>query len=282
MRVLARCNRCTRQYDCTDRSPGDLFHCLCGEIITVPMGRSHEATVVRCSACGGVRGKDDVRCAFCGAGFTLHEQDMHTVCPGCLARISDKARFCHHCGLAITVAGDTGDLTDRSCPACGDDTMLTSRVIPDTEVNALECNHCAGLWLDSEVFLALESRMVERAASGINDEHRQVAGSLPRRQGDDRPFYRKCPICGVVMHRRNYGPGSGIVIDNCRLHGFWFDVSELGVILRWIRSGGLLASQKRRSAMKRDDERLARLLKDIDERQRKYSGRSSEKNLWRL
>ena len=179
------------------------------------------------------------------------------------------------------VAGDTGDTTDRSCPGCGDDTMLTSRTIPDSGVNALECNHCAGLWLDSAVFLALESRMVELAASGIADEHREVAGSLPRRQGDEKPFYRKCPECRVVMHRRNYGPGSGIVVDQCRQHGFWFDARELGVILRWIRSGGLLASQKRRSAMQRDNERLSRLLKDIDARRRKYMGRLSETDHWK-
>jgi Zn-finger nucleic acid-binding protein len=281
MRHLAHCMVCARQFDCTNHKAGERFHCLCGELITVPERRSHEAAVVRCSSCGGARAGSDSQCDFCGAGFTLHEQDLHTVCPGCLARISDRAKFCHHCGIAIAVAGDAGDWTNRSCPGCGDKVLLSSRSLPESDFNMLECNRCAGLWLNQEVFLALERRMLELAASGITDEHRDMAGSLPRQQRGDQNLYRKCPECRVIMHRRNYGPGSGIVIDQCHQHGFWFDARELGVILRWIRSGGLLASQKRRSAMDRDSERLARLLKDIDERRRKAMGRVSESGHWK-
>ena len=94
-------------------------------------------------------------------------------------------------------------------------------------------------------------------------------------------LYRKCPVCRVIMHRRNYGPGSGIVLDHCREHGFWFDQQELDVILRWIRTGGLLASHKRRQSIKRDNDRLQRLLEEIDKKQQQYSGRLSRSNIWR-
>ncbi len=272
LRHLVRCDVCARQYDGSAQQPGDRFHCLCGELLTVPPRRSHEAAVVRCSACGGVRARDERRCGFCGAGFTLHERDLHTVCPGCLARISDRARFCHHCGIGIAVAGNAGAVTDLPCPACGEAEPLSSRVLDEPGFNALECNHCAGLWLDGDTFLALESRMAETGASDISGAWRELGKDLPRRHGGEHNFYRKCPECRVVMHRRNYGPGSGIVIDQCHQHGFWFDERELAVILRWIRTGGLLASHKRRSAMARDDERLARLLKEIETRRQRYRG----------
>ena len=40
------------------------------------------------------------------------------------------------------------------------------------------------------------------------------------------------------MHRRNYGRKSGIIIDHCSSHGYWFDSRELEPILQWVRKGG--------------------------------------------
>ncbi len=221
-------------------------------------------------------------CRFCGSRFTLHEQDLHTICPDCMARISDHAKFCHHCGIAITVVGEVGGETKRACPSCDSVQRLSSRVMQDDGMSILECHHCGGLWLEPEVFQALERRMLELAASGIGNEHRKLRHSLPRRPAGDQNLYRKCPTCEVIMHRRNYGPGSGIVIDECRQHGYWFDQRELDVILRWIRTGGLLASHKRRQSIQRDNDRLKNLLDEIEERRRRYTGRMSETDFWRL
>lgn len=282
MRVLVRCHQCARQYDGSGQAPGERFHCLCGQLVTIPERREFEASVVRCSSCGGTREGREPDCRFCGAAFTLHERDMHTTCPDCLARISDRAKFCHHCGTPIAVVGSVGEETDRPCPSCGPAHKLSSRVMNEAGLAVLECHRCAGMWLEGAVFLKLERRMLELAASGIGNEHREIAHSLPRRPPGDQNLYRKCPTCQVIMHRRNYGPGSGIVIDHCREHGYWFDQQELDVILRWIRTGGLLASHRRRQKIQRDNDRLKKLLDEIDERRRRYTGRLNETDHWKL
>jgi hypothetical protein len=41
------------------------------------------------------------------------------------------------------------------------------------------------------------------------------------------------------MNRRNYGGNSGVIIDQCRTDGFWFDADELARILTWVRAGGV-------------------------------------------
>lgn len=274
MHVLVSCNNCKRQYDTVGRARGEKFHCICGQLITVPEQLFYDAAVVRCSACGGVRQKNKNSCEFCGADFTVHEQDLQTVCPECLARISDKSKFCHNCATPIMVIGSVGERTSKACPRCRQKSVLSVRKIKSSELNAMECTLCAGIWLDTETFLALERQMLELASSGISGEHKKVVGGLPRTHEGDQNLYRRCPGCDVIMHRRNYGPGSGIVIDHCREHGFWFDQQELSVILRWIRTGGLLASSKRRAAMQRDRDRVAKILSDIEKYRNRLSGKT--------
>ncbi|MBX2869429.1 MAG: zinc ribbon domain-containing protein [Acidiferrobacterales bacterium] len=265
MHVITRCHLCSRQFDTEGHAPGERFHCLCGTLLTVPNAKSFDASVVRCSSCGGTREKQDRACGHCGADFTLHEQQLNTVCPTCLARISNDAKYCHHCATPITISGRLGNATEKSCPKCSSDQKLGSRTIKDTDMNALECNVCGGVWLEQAVFMELERRMIELASSGMSAEHVGLSKAVPNQKFDDQNFYRKCPICEKLMHRRNYGPGSGIVIDQCHQHGFWFDQAELDVILRWIRTGGLMASRKTRAAIQRNNDRLERILKKMDQ-----------------
>ena len=272
MHVLVSCKNCHRQYDTVGRAQGEQFHCICGQLLSVPQSRSYDAAVVRCSSCGGVRQEGEVSCGFCGADFTVHEKDLQTVCPECLARISNQSRYCHHCATPILVVGKVGEKTSKACPRCRQKSVLSTRKVKSSQLNVLECTLCAGIWLDTETFLALERQVIELASSGISKEHEKVVGNLPRTHDGDQNLYRKCPTCDVIMHRRNYGPGSGVVIDQCKDHGFWFDQQELNVILRWIRTGGLLASSKRRAAMDRDRDRVAKILSDIEKYRKRLSG----------
>jgi Zn-finger nucleic acid-binding protein len=41
------------------------------------------------------------------------------------------------------------------------------------------------------------------------------------------------------MQRRQYGRISGVLVDECRLHGHWLDANELEAIGRFIAAGGL-------------------------------------------
>jgi Zn-finger nucleic acid-binding protein len=248
MRVLVACPACARQLDAGDLRPGTRFRCACGDTVEVPVPRPHDAAVVRCSACGATRDGGAAACTFCGSDFTLHERDLHTLCPGCMARISDCARYCHHCATRIAPQGRAGELTIHPCPVCGDDARLTGRRLDNTDVAVEECGRCAGLWVDHETVRTL----VDRAGTG--------SGAVPgmptpavtavnptdiRRPAQSGTFYRACPVCERLMQRRNWGLRSGVLVDVCAGHGIWFDSHELARILGWVRDGGLEIARRR-------------------------------------
>ena len=210
---------------------------------------------MRCASCGAARQEGAKTCTYCGSDFTLHEQDLETICPSCLARISNTAHFCHHCGTAIAPEEVAADPTDRICPACGAGRFLHSRPLGDTTFTALECSVCAGLWLGAEVFRALEER-ARQAAPAVPDPAvlRTEAATRPRVPLPSGPLYRPCPACKTPMTRINFERVSGILIDRCRDHGIWFDATELDAVLRWIKLGG-----ERAAAEVEDQEMRARL-----------------------
>ena len=177
MRLLVQCPHCRRQFDASRRKIGSRFRCPCGKVLGVQQPEAHDASVVRCSSCGAPRLENAQRCSFCGSDFTLHEQDLDTVCPNCLARVSDQAKFCHHCGTALVPDAVTGSETELTCPACPDRHTLTSRQLANFAV--LECSHCAGLWLGNEVFRQLTLRASKQA--DVRDEH------FARRRRPNRP-----------------------------------------------------------------------------------------------
>ncbi|MFH1924077.1 MAG: zinc ribbon domain-containing protein [Planctomycetota bacterium] len=263
MRLIVACQKCRRQYDAAGRSPGSRFRCHCGEVVTVEEPKGHDAEVVRCSACGAPREKGATSCQFCEADFTLHERDLNTVCPKCLARISSRAKFCHYCGIRLLPESVAGDDTSLLCPACDDEHRLTSRRIG--EVAVLECDRCAGLWLGNEVFQDL----TERASSdtgvvdsfSVSTHARPAHLESPEEQAQEHWRYRDCVVCGKMMHRRNFARRSGVIIDICKDHGIWFDADELPRILAWIRTGGMAKASEQRAAQATREERLERITK---------------------
>ena len=261
MRLLLACNECRRQYDASGRAVGDRFHCHCGQLLTIAEPQGHDADVVRCSSCGAPREEGAAACRFCHADFTLRERDLHTVCPECLARVSDRAKFCHHCGVALTPELAFGKESELVCPHCGDDRTLFSRRLGREQVTVLECDHCAGLWLGRDTF----ARLTERA--GRDALQAAESGSAPRAgrpapgtaAASDRWQYRSCPVCGKMMQRKNYGRKSGVIVDQCREDGLWFDADELPRILAWIRGGGLAAARRQQQEEARFDQQTGRI-----------------------
>ena len=222
MRRIVACHQCHRQYDASGKRPGDRFRCRCEATVVVRPVQGHEADVVRCSSCGATREHNASRCDHCGADFTVHEQDLQTVCPNCLARVSDHA-----------IAGDQ---TTLPCPVCGPDCLLTSRRVRDSEIQVMECQKCGGFWIGLQAL----DRLLDREA--------RQPQSAPPTPGPPLPLpvrspYRPCAVCGQLMVRRNFGRSSGVIVDLCGLHGIWFDAQELAHVLRWIRSGNLEAAR---------------------------------------
>jgi Zn-finger nucleic acid-binding protein len=259
VRRLIRCPSCNRQYDATHRAVGDFVRCRCGTSVLVGDDAPHDAAVVRCSSCGAPREGASVACSYCGSDFTVHEQDLLTMCPVCLARISNKARYCHHCATAIAPEEMAGEETERFCPACGDGRRLRSRALGAEGVSVLECVRCAGLWLSTEAFEALRDRTLRAADPSpdptvVRQETQRRANPVPAKGR----MYRKCPVCSELMTRINYAKRSGILLDRCALHGIWFDARELEEALRWIRIGGEQLAKERDRREERERESLKR------------------------
>jgi Zn-finger nucleic acid-binding protein/ribosomal protein L40E len=204
--------------------------------VTVRQPAGHEAAVVRCSSCGAPRESGESNCRFCGADFTLHERDLDTVCPKCFARVSDRAKFCHHCGSTLAPESVAGDKTELTCPCCEPSRKLSVRKIGG--VPLFECEQCAGLWLTEHTFDELTRKANDRS-TGLDPFFNTMGTDTKPEPAEPvgKWRYRKCPQCGQLMVRRQYSSGSGVIIDSCRDHGVWFDPDELPRILAFIRGG---------------------------------------------
>jgi Zn-finger nucleic acid-binding protein len=175
-----------------------------------------------------------------------------------MARVSDRARYCHHCATPL-LPQPLGPVTRHSCPACGETALLTSRSLGAQRVPILECQQCAGLWLGRAAFTILLDQA--RRDSAIRDD-REAPRPAPR-QPQSGALYRPCPECGVLMHRRNYGRRSGVIVDTCSAHGLWFDARELDDLLGWARRGGETATARRLAEEEAQLDRQKRLHREI-------------------
>ncbi len=226
--------------------------------------RPHESAVVRCSACGAPRDGGELGCRYCGSSFTIHDRDLDTVCPECMARVSGAARFCDHCGSPVLVAQAATAAAHLDCPACGSERSLASHRLGGEPVAVSGCETCGGQWVESAVFeiLAARARHAQLGSLGDKDGADGIAARRSARQlASGVPMYRACALCGKLMNRVNFGRKSGVILDICRGHGLWFDEGELPHLLRWIQNGG--EQQARRldaeeSAAREREQRLAR------------------------
>jgi Zn-finger nucleic acid-binding protein len=275
MRCLVACGDCRRQYDATGFAAKSRFHCSCGAVVEVPKFDPHSARVVRCSSCGAPRGKAAEACAHCGADYTVHEQDLHTICPSCMTRISDKAKYCHHCATPIVPQGQVGKETRLPCPVCGRRHRLHSRSLGEVSLTLCECRRCAGIWLKNAGFELLAERARGQAAGDLATVQGAAAvqnDAAVGPSGAKQSLYRRCAECQTLMHRRNFGQGSGVVVDTCREHGIWFDAAELDAVLKWIRAGGEARVAKKAADDRRHTERITRMTVDREERPGGFGG----------
>ncbi|MCA9683091.1 MAG: zf-TFIIB domain-containing protein, partial [Myxococcales bacterium] len=259
MRLIVACPACNRQYDASCYPVGSRFWCHCGAVCNVEQPPAHEAAVVRCSGCGAPRG-DGPDCRHCGSSFARYELDLSSICPHCTTRVSDAARFCHSCGLALAAEGSAGELSPYVCPSCDGGQHMHSRAL-GKDLSLLECSRCAGVWLGRQTF----DHVIRRAEEMLTQLPTQ-AGATP---GGDRTVaqakavrYRPCPECKALMNRSQYGKFSRVIVDSCKEHGVWLDEGELTQILEWVRSGGLerarAAQHEQRKAELRQAEQSSR------------------------
>ena len=143
-----------------------------------------------------------------------------------------EALHCSGCGYALGLEPIYGH-SARSCPTCP--VELGRFRAPAGSL--YDCGCCGGQFVEH----ALLRELLER---------REIAGALlPRKPRKANPLeqpvvYLKCPVCRILMNRKNFGGSSGIIVDVCTNHGLWFDAGELPQVLKFVEDGGLARARQ--------------------------------------
>ncbi len=130
----------------------------------------------------------------------------------------------------------------RTCPRCNIslqslDLKISGRFLIE------KCPECYGLFFDPG---ELEALLEKSVANVFDINYKQIEDIKNQRRHDDYPVkYIKCPVCGKLMHRVNFGSRSGVIVDKCKEDGVWLDGGELRRLMEWMKAGGqLLHHQK--------------------------------------
>ncbi|MBI5852876.1 MAG: zf-TFIIB domain-containing protein [Planctomycetes bacterium] len=256
--MLIACPNCHRQYDVGSHAPGTTIRCFCGDRLTVETPKPRDLRMQHCSSCGSGLPVGASECEFCKGAVSLAERGGGEVCPACMARMVTSAKFCSTCGTAIRPAAVLKALVDRNCPRCG----LAMTECAAENVAFTECTGCGGLWLGEDVVRQLVEDRDKSAAPAIL-ANRNASDAAARDQVVDtrKVVYLPCPCCGTRMNRQNFARSSGVILDWCRGHGFWFDVDELQAVFRFVQAGGMERARAREleqlEQKRRDVRRLA-------------------------
>jgi Zn-finger nucleic acid-binding protein len=199
-------------------------------------------------------------------------------CPACATRVQDDARSCPRCGAPIATLRCARcfqmNVPEAAlCLGCG----RTLGLEPVGEPDSLECPDCrqpfvafsgeGGLLRDCA---RCGGQFVEHALLEALLARREIYGaSVPKQPARHNPLespvrYLRCPGCGELMARKNFGQSSGIIVDICRSHGTWFDPGELPRVLAFVEAGGLEHARQREQRQRRDAERRRQRGRDLE------------------
>jgi Zn-finger nucleic acid-binding protein len=243
---LIACDSCHAQYDVTGYAQPSL-RCRCGHLVKVSAPKQVQRPIERCGACGGPLAEGTLACGFCGGNVERDARAMRLLCPECFAANPSRCQFCCSCGVALSAEQvGAATLTSHSCPVCA--VPLFERRLSSAVVE--ECTQCHGLFIPAAHF----AHLVQYASRERKPGEAPAPLPPPMQAPTDVVVYRRCPECDQLMQRRNYARASGIMVDECRLHGHWLDANELEAIGRFISSGELARTQQRET---RDAKRAA-------------------------
>lgn len=184
-----------------------------------------------------------MQCSHCEQHLLLK------ACPRCLSRVFHGHKHCPECGSELSVAAVAEANAERKCPRCEE--SLGPRLVGDIVID--ECMGCRGMFLDQVAVKRIVTDRQQARAEALlgalpNLENREA---LPELRAGGK-LYIKCPVCKVVMNRKLFASGTGIVVDICRTHGTFFDTGELPRIIDFVMNGGLEAAQKKELEKMRD------------------------------
>jgi Zn-finger nucleic acid-binding protein len=252
--MIIACHGCDSRYDVTGHPIGQMFRCRCGTILTL-QAPSQQAGMLACPHCGAGVAPTAGHCEHCAQHLLLK------ACPRCLSRVFHGHKHCPECGAELSLAATAEANPERPCPRC--DRSLAASLVGDVVID--QCTHCRGVFLDH---VAIQRVVTDRRQSRAE----ALLGALPKTITFERPppgkMYIKCPVCKVVMNRKLFASGSGIIVDVCRTHGTYFDAGELPRIIEYVMQGGLERAEKEeierlRERAKREQQHAAIVVHEI-------------------
>lgn len=267
--MLIACPACHRQYDVTSLAIGVKVRCRCGRLCEVPEQKPRKVRMLHCSNCGGKISEKAITCEYCDHEIDRSEEHRGLPCPVCFAPLSEDGPFCSSCGTRIDPEAVLHAVTDHSCPRCE-----CNLFICETEEESFhECTGCGGVWLSRSVF---ERFKEDHSTEAVPDPDftppisTRLSPTESRRKTRERRM--PCPVCKQIMRRRQFAAISGVIIDFCGDHGFWFDADELDDIARFIEAGGLhfavsAGVSRKRAVRRRKRLRRARARREAQERE---------------
>jgi Zn-finger nucleic acid-binding protein len=249
--MIIACTSCQTQYDVGDLAPGRQLRCACGTLNTVPTRVVRELPMQQCGTCGAPLKAGAKTCGYCSASVTLDARGWGESCPSCHARLVNGARFCSSCGLAIRPNPVRKSPTNQQCPRCSEPLVVCQL----ENGHFTECTGCGGVWLEESAFERLTDRQDRAGAVGtVFAAPERVEKALSATRVQDT-HYLKCPVCSKFMNRTNFARVSGILIDRCKGHGYWFDAHELERVFAFIADGGMDKARSREVERQREQVR---------------------------
>ena len=216
-----------------------------------------------CPSCGAPGRADAFQCVGCGVRLATLR------CSDCFHLNRADEPHCRGCGHELGLEPIL-EASPLRCPGC----RGAMSVFRSDGAALHECNDCGGQFVERAMVVAHIRRRLSEPEFG-----RQPAALAAETQ----PIrYLVCPACGAPMIRVNYGRVSGIVVDACRLHGFWMDRGELPRLVTFTISGALDPLRQRDSSDRRRSESQARTLDRARESRRAATGQfwGAEPAIW--
>jgi Zn-finger nucleic acid-binding protein len=182
------------------------------------------ARCYECPACGGLVREASRVCGYCNTPIATIR------CGLCFTMNVPEAHHCMSCGTELGLEPVPAELAVGSqCPHC---VRQELDAFSNGDGTLFDCGQCGGQFVSAEVLHAMVRR---HEKANIDAPHRYRASN----PFDDPVKYIRCPFCGDLMLRHNFGKVSGIIVDVCAKHGTWFDVGELARILAFVGDGGM-------------------------------------------
>jgi Zn-finger nucleic acid-binding protein len=189
-----------------------------------------EARAYQCPVCGAFARARERSCRHCATALATLR------CAHCFELNFPDALHCGGCGGELGLE-PIPEHCNFSCPDC----RVELKSFTSGSARLYACERCGAQMVMHEL---LRDLLEQRAVLGHATLEAPAARERPNPLS--QPVrYRPCPMCSQIMHRRNFGGTSGIIIDVCSLHGSLFDAGELPRVLDFVRRGGLARAQQR-------------------------------------